>query len=262
MKPGGTRRRSLRNSPCTPGPSHSQLCKVVKTEETSDETRQSSGGDVDSAGRENGGFRKKAIKKEEPEDEDYFYCEHCRTFFTSECSVHGPAVFVPDTPVPTGVADRAVQTLPPGLEVQTSGIPHAGLGVFNKGETIPIGVHFGPYEGDLVNKEEAVNSGYSWVIHTSKPSDEYIDAKREMHANWMRYVNCARSDDEQNLVAFQYRAAILYRSCRPITPGQELLLSYDEKYAKALGIAFDDIYDKKRSANGNVLFATPSAQCV
>lgn len=91
-------------------------------------------------------------------------CEHCRTVFTNECSVHGPAIFVPDTPVPMGVADRAVRTLPPGLEVQTSGIPDAGLGVFNKGETIPVGVHFGPYEGDLVDREEAMNSGYSWVV--------------------------------------------------------------------------------------------------
>ncbi|GAA6091971.1 probable histone-lysine N-methyltransferase PRDM7, partial [Tachysurus ichikawai] len=38
------------------------------------------------------------------------------------------------------------------------------LGVFNKGETIPLGAHFGPYEGDLVDKEEAMNSDYSWVV--------------------------------------------------------------------------------------------------
>ncbi|MCJ8734606.1 hypothetical protein PDJAM_G00237300 [Pangasius djambal] len=248
MKAGGTRRRSLRISPCSPGPSDPQ---VVKTEETSDETTASSVGHVNSADGENGGFLKKPIKKEEPEDEDYLYCEFCRSFFTSECNVHGPAVFVPDTPVPMGVADRAVQTLPPGLEVQTSSIPDAGLGVFNKGEIIPVGVHFGPYEGDLVDKEEAMNSGYSWVIYKSMQSEEYIDAKREMHANWMRYVNCARNNDEQNLVAFQYQGGILYRSCRPIKPGQELLLSYEEKYAKDLGITFEYIYNKKCSVNGN-----------
>ncbi|XP_060788581.1 zinc finger protein 391-like isoform X2 [Neoarius graeffei] len=170
--------------------------------------------------------------KEEPEDEDYLYCEHCRSFFTNECNVHGPAVFVPDTPVPMGVADRAIQTLPQGLEVRESSIPEAGLGVFNKGEIIPVGVHFGPYEGDLVDKEEAMNSNYSWVIYKYNQSEEYIDAKKETHANWMRYVNCARNNEEQNLVAFQYQGRILYRCCQNIKPGQELLVWSEEEHAK------------------------------
>lgn len=90
-------------------------------------------------------------------------CEDCRCFFISECEVHGAAL-IPDTPVPTGVTDRDRQTLPPSLEVRRSDIPYAGLGVFNKGETIPIGAHFGPYRGDLVDHEEALNSVYSWVV--------------------------------------------------------------------------------------------------
>lgn len=85
-------------------------------------------------------------------------CEHCRTFYTTECNVHGPPVFVLDTPVPMGVTDRAIQTLPLGLEVRGSSIPDSGLGVFNKGDIIPAGVHFGPYEG------EAMNSDYSVVV--------------------------------------------------------------------------------------------------
>lgn len=63
-----------------------------------------------------------------------------------------------------GVADRARRTLPPGLEIRKSGIPGAGLGVFNKDETIPVGAHFGPYQGELVDQEEAMNSNYSWVV--------------------------------------------------------------------------------------------------
>lgn len=94
-------------------------------------------------------------------------CELCRSFFTTECSVHGPPVFIPDTPVPMGVIGRAIQTLPPGLEVRESSIPVSGLGVFNKGDVIPVGVHFGPYQGDLVDREEALDSGYSWVVSLS-----------------------------------------------------------------------------------------------
>lgn len=82
----------------------------------------------------------------------------------SECEVHGPALFVHDTPVPMGVVDRAKKTLPLGLEILKSSISDSSLGVFNKGETVPVGAHFGPYQGDLVDREEAMNSVYSWVV--------------------------------------------------------------------------------------------------
>lgn len=91
-------------------------------------------------------------------------CEECGSFFVNECEVHGPPLFIPDTVVPMGAADRARQTLPSGLKVLRSGIPDAGLGVFNDGGTLPVGVHFGTYQGELVGREEAMNSGYSWVV--------------------------------------------------------------------------------------------------
>ncbi|XP_060772211.1 zinc finger protein ZFP2-like [Neoarius graeffei] len=204
--------------------------------------------------QQNGGFWKKPIKEEEFEEdedkhEDYLYCEDCRSFYINKCEVHGPTLFINDTPVPMGVIDRARQTLPPGLEVRQSGIPDAGLGVFNKGETVPPGAHFGPYQGDLVDREEAMNSIYSWVIYKSRQCKQYIDARREMYANWMRYVKCARNEEEQNLTACQYRGGILYRCCQPIKPGQELLVGYEEEYAKLLGLAFDSLWKRKCSTN-------------
>ncbi|KAF5890773.1 histone-lysine N-methyltransferase PRDM9-like, partial [Clarias magur] len=190
-----------------------------------------------------------SIKEEDLYEKENLYCELCKCFFFNKCEVHGPPFFISDTPALMGVSDRARHTLPPGLEIRESGIPDAGLGVFNKGETIPLGAHFGPYQGELVDQEEAVNSGYSWVICRSRQCDEYIDAKREMYANWMRYINCSRNDDEQNLVAFQYRGGILFRCCRPIDPGQELLVWFEDEYAKELGPAFDYLWNKKSSPN-------------
>ncbi|XP_041960178.1 histone-lysine N-methyltransferase PRDM9-like [Alosa sapidissima] len=183
-----------------------------------------------------------------PKDEDYLYCEDCESFYIEECGVHGPPHFIPDTQAPVGVPDRARLTLPPELEVRTSNIPNAGLGVFNQGQTVPKGAHFGPYEGDVADRDEAIESGYSWVIYKSHHSDEYIDAKRETHSNWMRYVNCARDSEEQNLVAFQYKGGIIYRCCKPIGPGEELLVWYGEDYARDLGIGFDYLWDIKSSA--------------
>ncbi|XP_062376275.1 histone-lysine N-methyltransferase PRDM9 [Sardina pilchardus] len=186
-------------------------------------------------------------EEDEPKDEDYLYCEDCESFYIDECGVHGPPNLIPDTPAPVGVPDRARLTLPPGLEVRTSNIPHAGLGVFNQGQAVPTGAHFGPYEGEVTDKDEAIESGYSWVIYKSRHTDEYVDAKRETHSNWMRYVNCARDGEEQNLVAFQYRGGILYRCCKPMVPGEELLVWYGEDYARDLGISFDYLWDIKSS---------------
>ncbi|XP_061085832.1 histone-lysine N-methyltransferase PRDM9-like [Conger conger] len=189
-------------------------------------------------------------EEEEPRDEDYFYCDECQSFFTDECRLHGLPSFIFDSPAPAGAPDRARLTLPPGLEIRVSSIPGAGLGVFAKGQTVPRGVHYGPYEGELTEEDVAMESGYSWMISRSKRCVEYIDAKRETHSNWMRYVNCARNEEEQNLVAFQYRGSILYRCFNPIHPGQELLVWYGDDYAKDLGITFNDLWSNKCSARG------------
>lgn len=50
-----------------------------------------------------------------------------------------------------------------------------------------------------------------------------------------RYVNCARDDEEQNLVAFQYHRQIFYRTCRVVRPGCELLVWCGDEYGQELG---------------------------
>ncbi|XP_053524675.1 histone-lysine N-methyltransferase PRDM9-like [Artibeus jamaicensis] len=49
------------------------------------------------------------------------------------------------------------------------------------------------------------------------------------------FVNCARDDEEQNLVAFQYHRQIFYRTCRVIRPGHELLVWCGDEYGQELG---------------------------
>ena len=62
----------------------------------------------------------------------------------------------------------------------------------------------------------------------------------------MRFVNCSRREDEQNLVAFQFRGEIYYRTYKTILPGKELLVWYGESYAKELGISVSDNYDERK----------------
>ena len=65
----------------------------------------------------------------------------------------------------------------------------------------------------------------------------YLDGRDLESSSWMRFVNCARTEKEQNMVAFQYRGQIYYRSFKEIPPGTELLVWYGEQYAKELGIS-------------------------
>ncbi|XP_030213580.1 histone-lysine N-methyltransferase PRDM9 isoform X1 [Gadus morhua] len=195
---------------------------------------------------------------EVPKDDDYFFCDECRTFFLEECAVHGPIVFMADRPVAVGEKDRAKKTLPAGFEIRDSGIPGAGLGVFYCGDGgLPIGTHFGPYEGHRTDEEGALESGYSWEIYKSRHND-YIDAKRETLSNWMRYVNCARTEEEQNLIAFQHKGGIPYRTCGLVTSGAELLVWYGDEYARHLGIGFDRLWNNKSSTKGGKSQLTPA----
>ncbi|KAM8765895.1 histone-lysine N-methyltransferase PRDM9-like [Rhynchonycteris naso] len=171
-----------------------------------------------------------------PQDDDYLYCEKCQNFFIDTCAVHGPPTFVKDSAVDKGHPNHTALTLPPGLRIRPSGIPEAGLGVWNEASALPVGLHSGLYMGQITEDEEAANNGYSRQITKERNCSMYVNEKDESWANWMRYVNCAGDDEEQNLVAFQYRRQIFYRTCQVIKPDCELLVRYGNEYGQKLGI--------------------------
>jgi hypothetical protein len=39
----------------------------------------------------------------------------------------------------------------------------------------------------------------------------YVNAGDPSRSNWLRLVNCARFEHEQNLIAFQYKGQMYYR---------------------------------------------------
>ncbi|XP_075915045.1 uncharacterized protein LOC142908360 [Petromyzon marinus] len=219
--------------------------------------------------------RKVYTEVEEPQDDDFFFCELCRDFYLGECSVHGPPEFIADAAVAPGVADRARLSLPQGLTVGASSIAGAGLGVWSNRKKLPKGVMFGPYQGEV--SEENPVSEYCWlvscccchchccslllflhhhrrrrVIYKNKKDREYVDAQDESKSNWMRFVNCARNEQEQNLVAFQHRGQIYYRTFRAVGPGSELLVWYGEEFAQELGIACEAEPSRRRSSSSEL----------
>ena len=66
-----------------------------------------------------------------------------------------------------GHANRSALTLPPGLSIKLSGIPEAGLGVWNEVSDLLLGPRFGSYKGQIIDDEEAANSGYSWLVRNN-----------------------------------------------------------------------------------------------
>ncbi|KAK1794332.1 hypothetical protein P4O66_011211, partial [Electrophorus voltai] len=194
------------------------------------------------------------IEVEETQEENSFhdelyYCESCHNPFVDECEVHGPPLITHDSLTPIGIPQRDLLTLPQGLVIGRS-TTGAGLGVFNQGQVVPLGMHFGPVDGEVTSREKALNSAYSWVICRGSGQCDYIDAERDTHSNWMRYVVCSQSEKEQNLVAFQQSGRILFRCCRPIHPGQELRVWYAEEYARGISATWDKIWDRKCTTIG------------
>ncbi|XP_044300461.1 E3 SUMO-protein ligase ZBED1-like [Varanus komodoensis] len=64
----------------------------------------------------------------------------------------------------------------------------------------------------------------------------FVDASDDSKSNWMRYVACASTEDEQNLTVFQYRGYIYYRVCQAIPADTELFVWIGEEYARTLGL--------------------------
>ena len=170
-------------------------------------------------------------------EDSYIYCEECEELHLGECPAFGELSPIDES----GMKECSLSPIliPKQLTLKTSLIPKAGLGIFAT-ETISIRTRMGPYKGILIrgSVDNLPNeSGYLWQIKRGVGKTVwYIDGEDLTEANWLRYVNCARHENEQNLVAYQYKGRIYYRSFKVIYPGDELLVYYGDQYAKQLGI--------------------------
>ncbi|XP_075532063.1 uncharacterized protein LOC142564789 isoform X2 [Dermacentor variabilis] len=169
---------------------------------------------------------------EEGPDEDYLFCDDCKMDYPGDCPVHGPLTHVKDTPVPLGDPQRANKTVPEGLCVRRSTIKGAQYGVFTM-KRLPKRLCFGPYEGAQVDSSAA--NGYTWQIrHSGRVF--LVDGRPLDRSNWMRYVNCAPDQSQQNLVAFVRQGAVYYRTCKVVNAAEELFVWYGDDFAKQLGL--------------------------
>ncbi|CAH3184733.1 unnamed protein product, partial [Porites evermanni] len=106
------------------------------------------------------------------------------------------------------------------------------MGVFAR-ERIEKRAMFGPFRGRKIplkemNFEGSANIMNMWEVFEGGTVSYVIDGTDEDHSNWMRFVNCARDDKEQNLLQVQYRGEIYFKTLVPVEAGSELLVWYQD----------------------------------
>lgn len=168
-------------------------------------------------------------------NDEYLVCDECRKqCIYGDCPDHGPLEWVDDCLTASGLEQKnqARATLPSNLYLMPSAVGQDQMGVFARSR-IEKRVMFGPYKGQTVSAKhfdvgEGHNCMYLWDVLEGGKISRIVDGSDEQNSNWMRFVNCARDNKEQNLVAVQFRGEIYYKTCVPVEAGSELLVWFDD----------------------------------
>ncbi|XP_010776506.1 PR domain zinc finger protein 2 [Notothenia coriiceps] len=115
--------------------------------------------------------------------------------------------------------------LPDCLHLGPSAINPSRVGVWAT-RAIPKGKKFGPFVGEKKKRSQVTSNVFMWEVYFPARGWMCVDATDPMKGNWLRYVNWARSTEEQNLFPLEINRAIYYKVLRPIGPGEELLVWY------------------------------------
>ena len=60
----------------------------------------------------------------------------------------------------------------------------------------------------------------------------FIDRQDTTDSNWIKFVNIARHEEEQNVIVYKYHGNIYYHISKTIPPASELLVGYGQQYVK------------------------------
>ncbi|CAB1353411.1 unnamed protein product [Coregonus sp. 'balchen'] len=116
--------------------------------------------------------------------------------------------------------------LPDSMRLSCSAVDQSRIGVWAS-RLIPKGKRFGPFVGEKKKRSQVSSNVYMWEVYFPARGWMCVDATDPMKGNWLRYVNWARSTQEQNLFPMEINRAIYYKVLQPIGPGEELLVWYN-----------------------------------
>ncbi|XP_041369780.1 PR domain zinc finger protein 12-like [Gigantopelta aegis] len=129
---------------------------------------------------------------------------------------------------------------PKQVRLFQSQLPGGSLGVFST-TWIKRGTVMGPFTGRKLNVDQIDHINHNanaWEVFGEDGEVLfYVDGGRDLsQCSWLSYVNCARSEQEQNLETFQVEHNIFYRAIKDIPPKQELLVWYGASFNMYMGL--------------------------
>lgn len=140
-----------------------------------------------------------------------------------ECPAHGPPGCDKHATISAESLERARESLPHGLVIFRSRLRGAQLGVFTLA-SLNEGVCFGPYKSSDVE----VSNRNRRSLEVQRSKEELPAAESSLQrAIWVRYVNCALTEDGANLVPLSKDGAVYYSTCTAVGPVEELLVWCD-----------------------------------
>ena len=96
-------------------------------------------------------------------------CGKCNLFYEGDCPVHVNIKPCADSATTSTNTNKALESVPEGMEVRQSTIPTAGLGVFAT-RGFAEGSTFGPYDGDKIKgnvPKSGLDTSYMWEVSTN-----------------------------------------------------------------------------------------------
>jgi len=109
--------------------------------------------------------------------------------------------------------------------------PIHGKGLFATTD-VPAGTLIGEYTGQRLPAsvyEKTNNKDYMFRVSMGGRKHHYIDAKESLSCT-VRYINHHTTAREPNVYAYQYRQRIFFRLLKDVVPGEEITVSYGNRY--------------------------------
>ncbi|CAL8273773.1 unnamed protein product [Arctogadus glacialis] len=161
--------------------------------------------------------------------------------------------------------------IPDRFSLRASGVQD-GVGLY-AARRVKKGEKFGPFAGEKrlpAEVDDSSDTRLMWEVRGGKGDVLYVlDASNPRHANWLRFVHQAPSQDQKNLAAIQDGENIFYLAPDDIDTDSELLIGYldsdmeeEEPEDEDDVVLFEEEKDPKQAAETERLIKKEDHPCL